>query len=71
MKGKGIFLTFSVILSLAVLDSANRVGFCHHRDLQDTVCFIHTGWDPPFDSRCIKEGENSSGIPVFLCCGPS
>ena len=71
MKVKSIFLTFSGILGLVFWDSANSVGFCHHRNLQDTVCFIHTDWDPPIDSRCIKEGENTSGVPVFLCCGPS
>ena len=61
---------FGFFLCLGV-ESLGRDGLGHHRDRQDTVCFIHTDWDPPLDSRCIKEGENSSGIPVFLCCGPS
>ena len=42
----------------------------HHTDLQPTVCYRYTDWDPPTDARCTKEGNNSSGIPVFWCCGP-
>ena len=71
MKSKKITVVILGLLLSLGYEILGREGFCHHRDLQDTVCFIHTDWDPPIDSRCIKEGENSSGIPVFLCCGPS
>ena len=71
MKSKKIIVIISGLLVCLGYESLGRGGFCHHRDLQETVCFIHTDWDPPLDSRCTKEGENSSGIPVFLCCGPS
>jgi len=71
MKAKTITAVLSGFFLCLGFEALGRDGFCHHRDLQETVCFIYTDWDPPIDSRCIKEGENSSGIPVFLCCGPS
>ena len=66
-KIKVIFATLSLCVYSAFCD---QEAFSHHRDLQETVCFLHTDWDPPTDSRCTKEGENTSGIPVFHCCGP-
>ena len=71
MNAKKIAAALSGLFLCLGLEGLGRNGFGHHRDLQETVCFIYTDWDPPFDSRCTKEGENSSGIPVFLCCGPS
>lgn len=64
-----VFIALGLILG-TFWDSFYRSGFCHHTDLQETVCFLYTDWDPPTDSRCVKEGENTSGIPVFSCCGP-
>jgi len=71
MKNKKFAFILSGLILSVLWDSSYRLGFSHHRDLQETVCFLHTGWDPPADSRCVKEGENTSGIPVFLCCGPN
>lgn len=71
MNAKKITVALSGLFLCLGLEGLGRNGFGHHRDLQETVCFIYTDWDPPFDSRCTKEGENSSGIPVFFCCGPS
>ena len=71
MKVEKIAVILSCLSPFQGHEGVGRVGLCHHRELQETVCFIHTNWDPPIDSRCTKEGENSSGIPVFLCCGPS
>ena len=71
MNTRKIAAALSGLFLCLGFEGLGRDGFGHHRDLQDTVCFINTDWDPPLDSRCIKESENSSGIPVFLCCGPS
>ena len=68
-KKTKITIILNLVFALTYFD-LYRVGFAHHRNFQETVCFLYTDWDPPIDSRCIKEGENSSGIPVFLCCGP-
>ena len=70
MTAKKIAAVLSGLFLCLGHEGLGRESISHHRDLQDTVCFIHTNWDPRVIHDASKKVKTRQEFLYFSVVGP-